>query len=153
MANDDERIALFLDYENLAIGARDGLGEDPTFNEADQGFRGFGELLRHLESRCVVQLRPGSAPGNPEVTFPQDDSADDDAFQLLVDVVRELQASGAPPHLSGLKNQLRKRLPDFSEKRYGFNSFLSFTKAARARDLIAMDWDDDAGDYLLRVPG
>ena len=29
MNNDDERIALFLDYENLAIGARDGLGVSP----------------------------------------------------------------------------------------------------------------------------
>src|SRR5437764_12153156 len=29
VANDDERIALFLDYENLAIGARDGLGGSP----------------------------------------------------------------------------------------------------------------------------
>jgi len=129
------------------------LRKDPTFNEADQGFRGFGELLRHLESRRVVQLRPGPAQGDPEVTFPEDDSADDDAFRLLVDVVGELQASGASPHLSGLKNQLRKRIPDFSEKRYGFNSFLSFAKAARARDLLNMDWDDDTGDYLLRVPG
>jgi uncharacterized protein (TIGR00288 family) len=129
------------------------LRKDPTFDEADQGFRGFGELLRHLESQRVVELRRGSAQGDPEVTFPEDDSADDDAFRLLVDVVRELQASGSPPQLSGLKNQLRKRLPTFSEKRYGFNSFLSFAKAARARDLIAMEWDDDAGDYLLRVPG
>lgn len=78
--------------------------------------------------------------------------ADDHAFRLFIDVVRELQVSGAPPQLSGLKNQLRKRLPDFSEKRHGFNSFLSFAKAARARDLIAMEWDDAAGDYLLRVP-
>lgn len=128
------------------------LRKDPTFDEADQGFRGFGELLRHLESQRVVELRRGSAQGDPEVTFPEDDSADDHAFRLLVDVVRELQASGSPPQLSGLKNQLRKRLPDFSEKRYGFNSFLSFAKAARARDLITMEWDDDAGDYLLRVP-
>jgi hypothetical protein len=29
LINDDERIALFLDYENLAIGARDGLGVSP----------------------------------------------------------------------------------------------------------------------------
>ena len=129
------------------------LRKDPTFDEAHQGFRGFGELLRHLESQRVVQLRPGSAQGDPEVTFPEDDSADDDAFRLLVDVVRELQAASAAPQLSGLKNQLRKRRPDFSEKRYGFNSFLSFAKAARARDLIAMDWDDDSGDYLLKVPG
>jgi uncharacterized protein (TIGR00288 family) len=129
------------------------LRKDPTFDEAELGFRGFGELLRHLESQRVVELRRGSAEGDPEVTFPEDDSAEDDAFRLLVDVVRELSASGAPPQLSGLKNQLRKRLPDFSEKRYGFNSFLSFAKAAHARNLIAMEWDDDAGDYLLRVPG
>jgi uncharacterized protein (TIGR00288 family) len=129
------------------------LRKDPTFDEADQGFRGFGELLRHLESQRVVELRPGSAQGDPEVTFPEDGSADDDAFRLFVDVVGELHALGVPPQLSGLKNQLRKRVPDFSEKRYGFNSFLSFVKAARARDLIAMEWDDDAGDYLLRVPG
>lgn len=129
------------------------LRKDPTFDEADQGFRGFGELLRHLESQRVVELRRGSAQGDPEVTFSEDDSADDDAFRMLVDVVRELQASGASPQLSGLKNQLRKRLPDFSEKRYGFNSFLSFAKAARARGLIAMEWDEDGGDYLLRVPG
>ncbi|HEY6399580.1 MAG TPA: NYN domain-containing protein [Solirubrobacteraceae bacterium] len=127
------------------------LRKDPTFDEADQGFRGFGELLRHLESQGVVALRGGSAQGDPEVTFPEDDSAEDQAFRLFVDVVRALQASGAPPQLSGLKDQLRKRLPDFSEKRYGFNSFLSFAKAARARDLVAMEWDDDTGDYLLRV--
>lgn len=32
------------------------------------------------------------------------------------------------------------------------SSFLSFAKAARAQDLIAMEWDGDADDYLLRVP-
>jgi hypothetical protein len=129
------------------------LRKDPTFDEADHGFRGFGELLRHLEGQRVVLLRPGSAQGDPEVAFPEDGSADGHAFQLLVDIIRDLQNSAGPPQLSGLKNQLRKRVADFTEKRYGFNSFLSFTKAARARGLIAMEWDDDAGDYLLRLPG
>jgi hypothetical protein len=129
------------------------LRKDPTFDEADHGFRGFGELLRHLESEHVLQLRAGSAQGDPEVTFPEDGSADDDAFGLLVEVVRQLQASGSRPQLSGLKDQLRKRRPDFSEKRYGFNTFLSFAKAARARSLIGMKWDEDTSDYLLNVPG
>ncbi|MHA6784253.1 NYN domain-containing protein [Pseudonocardia saturnea] len=128
------------------------LRKDPTFDEADHGFRGFGELLRHLESSGVVELRPGSAQGDPEVTFPQDASAEDDAFKLLVDVVRSLQGPRFMPQLSGLKDKLRKRDPEFSEKRYGFNTFLSFAKAARARDLLTMDWDEDTGDYLLRVP-
>jgi hypothetical protein len=123
------------------------LRKDPTFDEADHGFRGFGELLRNLEGRGVVLLRPGSAQGDPEVTFPEDDAADDDAFALLVDVVRQL----GRPQLSGLKNQLRKREPGFSEKRYGFNTFLSFVKAARTRGLLAMDRDDLIDDYRLHV--
>ncbi|WP_300009187.1 NYN domain-containing protein [Pseudonocardia sp.] len=127
------------------------LRKDPTFDEADHGFRGFGELLRHLESQGVVELRTGSAQGDPEVRIAEAGPAEDDAFRLLVDVVRELQTPRFRPQLSGLKDQLRKRLPDFSEKRYGFNTFLSFAKAARARDLVTMEWDEETGDYLLRA--
>lgn len=129
------------------------LRKDPTFDESDHGFRGFGELLRHLDNQGVLLLSQGSAQGDPEVGFPEDSPADADAFALLVDVVGELAASGSAPPLSRLKNQLRKRMPDFDEKRYGFGSFLSFAKAARARDMVAMAWSDDAGDYLLRPPG
>jgi uncharacterized LabA/DUF88 family protein len=128
------------------------LRKDPTFDEADHGFRGFGELLRHLEQEHVVALRSGSAQGDPEVTFPEDESADDAAFRLLADVVHDLQETGGRPQLSGLKDQLRKRRPEFSEKRYGFNTFLSFAKAARARNVVAMEWDEDESDYLLHVP-
>jgi hypothetical protein len=76
----------------------------------------------------------------------------DEAFALLVDVVRQLQASGARPQLSGLKDQLRKRRPGFSERRYGFNTFLSFAKAAQVRNLVGMAWDQTTNEYLLQVP-
>ncbi|OLT02224.1 hypothetical protein BJF90_05275 [Pseudonocardia sp. CNS-004] len=128
------------------------LRKDPTFDEADHGFRGFGELLRHLEGEHVLELRAGSAQGDPEVSFSEDGSEVDEAFTLLVDVVRLLQASGQRPQLSGLKDKLRKRRPGFSEKRYGFNTFLSFAKAARARNLIGMVWDQDTNEYLLHIP-
>lgn len=124
------------------------LRKDPTFDEADYGFRSFGELLRHLAEQRVIELRQGTAPGDPEMTFPQDEPAEDEAFRLLVDVVRDLRS----PQLSGLKDQLRKRRPDFSEKRYGFNNFLSFAKAARARGLVTMEWDEEPGDYRLGIP-
>ncbi len=129
------------------------LRKDPTFDESDYGFRGFGELLRNLENQGVVTLAKGSAQGDPEVGFPEASGAEEEAFALLVDVVREITRTAGPPQLSGLKNQLRKRQPDFSEKRYGFGSFLAFAKAARARGLVGMEWDDDREDYLLRLPG
>ena len=123
------------------------LRKDPTFDEADHGFRSFTELLRHLAAQRVVELGEGSAQGDPQVTFPSAASPVDDAFHLLTDVVADLGS----PVLSGLKNQLRRREPDFSEKRFGFGSFLSFVRAARAQGLLDMDWDDTVGDYRLHI--
>lgn len=125
------------------------LRKDPTFDEADHGFRSFTELLRDLAGQRVVELADGSAPGDPQVGFPDSGAAVDDAFRLLVDVVADLGS----PQLSGLKDQIRRRLPDFSEKRFGFGTFSSFVRAARARGLVEMDWDDAVGDHRLRVAG
>ena len=127
------------------------LRKEPTFSEANYGFRTFGELLRNLADRSVIELRQGSAPGDPEVTFPAVAGDEDAAFALLRSTVERLSAK-APPQLSGLKTQLRKTEPDFSEKRFGYGGFLQFVKAARARGFVEMEQDPDADDYIVR-PG
>ena len=129
------------------------LRKDPTFNEPDYGFRAFGELLRHLEGRKVIELSEGTAKGDPEVGFPSEGRGEDAAFALLAQVVADLEKKNGRPLMSGLKNHLRKRQPDFSEKLYGFGGFLQFCKAARARGVIEFEWDDDAGDYVLSTAG
>jgi hypothetical protein len=48
-----------------------------------------------------------------------------------------------------LKNQLRKRQPDFSEKKFGYGGFLQFCKAAATRGLIDLTWDEAVGDYIV----
>jgi uncharacterized protein (TIGR00288 family) len=127
------------------------LRKDPTFNEADHGFRGFGELLRHLAGTGAVELGEGSAAGDPEVRFPENTHDEDAAFALLRATVERLARSkSGPPHLSGLKTQMRKAQPDFSEKRFGYGGFLQFAKAARARGLVEMEFDEAAEDYVLR---
>ena len=127
------------------------LRKDPTFNEADYGFRAFGELLRHLADRRVIELEHGPAKGDPEVAFPEESSGEDRAFALLTDVVSDLERSSGSPPLSGLKDQLRKRDPDFSEKEFGFGGFLQFVKAARTRGLVSMTWDEDVDDYVIAL--
>ena len=128
------------------------LRKDPTFSEADYGFRAFGELMRHLESRKVIELSIGSAKGDPEVGFPEEGSNEEDAFALLRSVVADLtKEAGSAPPLSGLKDQLRKRQSDFSEKSFGFGGFLQFCKAARTKGLIDMEWDEAVDDYVLRA--
>ncbi|MGW5671778.1 NYN domain-containing protein [Micromonospora sp. NPDC003776] len=124
------------------------LRKDPTFSESDYGFRTFGELLRHLAGHNVVELGEGPAKGDPEVSLPERGDREA-AFELLRAVVADLAADGGAAALSGLKNQLRRARPDFSEKKLGYRSFLQFVKAAATSGVVDLRWDPDADDYLL----
>ncbi len=121
------------------------LRKDPTFSEADYGFRAFGELLRHLATHNVVELVDGPAKGDPEVSLPEHGDREA-AFSLLRAVVTDLGRQGPVP-LSGLKNQLRRVQPDFSEKKLGYRSFLQFCKAAAASGSVQLQWNANADDY------
>ena len=76
------------------------LRKDPTFSESDYGFRTFGELLRHLAERNVIELAEGPAKGDPEVSLPEHGDREV-AFGLLRRVVADLASSGNPVALSG----------------------------------------------------
>lgn len=125
------------------------LRKDPTFDEATYGFRSFGELLNNLAERKVVDVTMGSAPGDPEIDFPKDETADDEVFEMLRTVVTEL---GSHP-LRGLKNELRKRDPEFTEKRSGYGSFLQFCRGAEAKGFIEMELDEANDTYTVRPAG
>lgn len=125
------------------------LRKDPAFSEGDYGFRSWSELLRHLETMGVIELNEGGAQGDPVVDFPSDGGGEAKAFELLKDVVAELEQRNGSPPLSGLKDHLRKRNPGFSEKDYGYSGFLQFAKAADAKGVIDLEWDDAAEDYYL----
>jgi hypothetical protein len=105
--------------------------------------------MRHLESAGVIELKEGSAGGDPVVDFPADGGGEAKAFDLLRDVVESLEKKNGPPPLSSLKNELRKRQKGFSEKNYGYGGFLQFVKAAAARGEIDMQWSDADEDYFL----
>jgi uncharacterized LabA/DUF88 family protein len=125
------------------------LRKDSTFSEADYGFRAFGELLRHLESNGVIELSEGPGAGDPIVSFASSGSGEQTAFDLLGQVVAELPGKNGPVVLSGLKNQLRKKDPGFSEKKFGYSGFLQFCRAAATRGIIDLTWDDELGDYRV----
>ncbi len=125
------------------------LRKDSTFSEADYGFRGFGELLRHLEDDGLIELSEGPGRGDPVIQFSAGGGGEQQAFNLLHEVVSEISKKNGPVVLSGLKNQLRKKQSDFSEKKFGYGGFLQFCKAAATRGVIDLSWDEEAGDYTV----
>jgi hypothetical protein len=127
------------------------LRKDPTFSEGDYGFRAFGEMLAQMERHGLVSLTEGQAPGDPAVDFP-DPGKSEDTFELLRRTVQDLQGAEDEVPLSGLKDQIRKREPEFSEKTFGYSGFGQYAKAAAAAGAVVMEWDEDEGDYFLWVP-
>lgn len=125
------------------------LRKDSTFSEADHGYRAFGELLRDLESQGIIELSEGPGRGDPVVQFPSRGSGEEEAFALLAEVVEKLAKGNGQVVLSGLKNQLRKQDPEFSEKKFGYGGFLQFCKGAARRGMIELDWDESLEDYRV----
>ncbi|MFD0579790.1 OST-HTH/LOTUS domain-containing protein [Dactylosporangium darangshiense] len=124
------------------------LRKDPTFSESDYGFRAFGELLRHLAERNVIELTEGPAKGDPEVALPEHGDKEV-AFALLRSVVQDANAGDGGVALSGLKNQVRRVRPDFSEKKLGYRTFLQFCRAAATSGAVQLRWSPEVDDYLL----
>jgi uncharacterized LabA/DUF88 family protein len=112
------------------------LRKDPTFSEADLGYRNFGGLLTSLQDEGLVTLE---GTGDPVVSMSGSNAAEQ-ADELLSAVIAEL---GEIP-LSGLKTALKKRDADFRERRLGYRNFGAFVRAAEARNLIQVSGSGDA---------
>ncbi len=116
------------------------LRKDPTFSEAELGFRGFRTLLASLEADGLVTLDDS---GDPEVSL-AGATAQDQADKLLAEVL----ADGETP-LTGLKTAMRKLDPSFSERNLGYRNFISFVRGAEARHLVEIV--GEANDRVVRL--
>jgi uncharacterized LabA/DUF88 family protein len=123
--------------------------KDPTFTETEYGFRSFGELIRHLAEEGVVETAPGPASGDPVLSLASG-GGEEVAFAALAAAAGA--GNGKAVQLSGLKDQLRKADPTFSEKKYGYGGFLQFAKAAKNKGFVTLEFDEGSGDWLVGVP-
>jgi uncharacterized protein (TIGR00288 family) len=128
------------------------LRKDSTFSESDFGFRSFGELMRNLAERGVVRLDDTGRQGDPEVSFPPEGRGEKEAFGLLEKIVLSAPA-GKPLPLSRLKDDMRKMDESFSERSFGYSGFLQFVKAANAKGIVDLSFDEESGSYSVGPPG
>lgn len=110
------------------------LRKDPTFSEAELGFRTFGALLTSLSDEGLVEL---TGSGDPEVALSSERGTEID--ELLTTMLKE----DGPIPLTGLKTALRKRDSDFDERTLGYRNFGSFVTAAEARGVIKVTGKSD----------
>ena len=124
------------------------LRKDSTFSESEFGFRSFGELIRNLAERGVVRLDDSGRQGDPEVSFPPEGRGEKEAFALLEKIVLDAPSGKTVP-LSRLKDDMRKMDDSFSERTFGYSGFLQFVKAANARGIVGLSFEEESGSYSV----
>ena len=124
------------------------LRKDSTFSESEFGFRSFGELIRNLDERGVVRLDDSGRQGDPEVSFPPEGRGEKEAFALLEKIILDAPSGKTVP-LSRLKDDMRKMDDSFSERTFGYSGFLQFVKAANARGIVDLSFEEASGSYSV----
>ena len=104
--------------------------------------------MRNLAERGVVRLDGSGRQGDPEVSFPAEGRGETEAFAMLKKIVLAAPA-GDPVPLSRLKDDLRKMDGSFSERTFGYSGFLQFVKAANAKGIVDLTYDEEAGSYSV----
>jgi uncharacterized LabA/DUF88 family protein len=75
-----------------------------------------------------------------------------EAIEQVQEIVRSLSSQYDPLWGSLVKQTIRRVYPGFSESYYGFGTFSDLLEAAEDEGLIALDYDEDRGNYKVRIP-
>ncbi len=73
-----------------------------------------------------------------------------EVFDRLTDIVESLEQDYEPLWGSLVKQTIRRVHPGFSESYYGFRNFTELLKAAEKAGLLALDYDESRGNYVVR---
>lgn len=103
----------------------------------------YDDLVR--EATVVVAAAP------PEKGRRKPDKALE-AMDQLVGVIHSLVRDYDPLWGSLVKQTIRRINPGFNESYHGFRTFNDMLKDAEARGLIVLEYDEDRGNYTIRLP-
>lgn len=118
----------------------------------------YDDLVREQKKRVSVAPKP-AAPGKaapekakPEGPKPAGDP--DKAIELVVETVDALIAErGGADTVWGsmVKQTIKRRQPQFSERFHGFRSFNALLEEASKRGLLTLEWDEKSGGYKIKA--
>ena len=78
-------------------------------------------------------------------------NTNDDIFDQLTEIVESLQSDYDPLWGSIVKQTMRRVAPDFNETKYGFKLFSELLEAAEDRGDLALEYDENRGNYKISL--
>ena len=95
--------------------------------------------------RTARKARPSKRAG------PKTSNKRQEALDRLVAIVRSLEVDYDPLWGSLVKQTIRRVYPGFSETYYGYRTFSELLEEAEGQGLIAIEYDEDRGNYKVRL--
>lgn len=146
----------------IGVGVKNSTG-DIFISNCDE-FIFYDDLVREQQRRKPapkpanptkpVPAKPAPTAGEAEATKSGGDP--DKAIELFMETVDAMIGErGAEQALwgSNVKQTIKRRLPQFSERFHGFRSFAALVEAAGQRGLVKLTKDEKSGDYQIRSVG
>jgi uncharacterized protein (TIGR00288 family) len=114
----------------------------------------YDDLVREDEAkrRAAKKRREARPAGAAKEAAPSDDRKQE-AFDLVIETLQALIAErdeGERIWGSMVKQALKRRKPGFNESYYGFKAFSDLLEELQERKLVALEYDDKSGGYLIR---
>ncbi|MBX7207836.1 MAG: NYN domain-containing protein [Verrucomicrobiaceae bacterium] len=124
----------------------------------------YDDLVREKAKRTrstAPKREPTAKPGE-EKAPPQADSNGkpdkpagdpDKAIDLVMETVDALITERGVDTIWGsmVKQTIKRRLPQFSERFHGFRSFNALLEEAAKRGLLSLEWDEKSGGYRVKA--
>jgi len=136
----------------IGVGVKNS-SSDLLISNCDE-FIYYDDLVREDEAkrRAARKRRESRPAGAPREAAAGDDKKQE-AYDLVLETVQALIAErGEGERIWGsmVKQALKRRKPGFNESYYGFKAFSELLEELQNRQLLALEYDDKSGGYLIR---
>jgi uncharacterized protein (TIGR00288 family) len=141
----------------IGVGVKNSTGD--IFIDNCDDFIFYDDLVREEPRRrpparakaTAAKSAPAKVAAAPEASKPAGDP--EEAIELLVETVDAMMAErGGEQSVwgSNVKQTIKRRQPQFSERFHGFRSFNSLVEQAGKLGLLNLQKDEKSGDYHIR---
>jgi uncharacterized LabA/DUF88 family protein len=136
----------------IGVGVKNS-SSDLLISNCDE-FIYYDDLVREDEAkrRAAKKRREARPAGAAKEAAPSDDKKQE-AYDLVIETLQALIAErGEGERIWGsmVKQALKRRKPGFNESYYGFRAFSDLLEELQERKLLALEYDDKSGGYLIR---
>lgn len=113
----------------------------------------YDDLARESDKQRKSKRKAKSKKAAPKSAVPAEDEKKQEALDMVLETVEDLmEERGEEEKVWGsmVKQALKRRKPGFNETYHGFRTFGQLLEEAQTRKLLALEYDEKSGGYIIK---